>query len=70
MSELQRHWRVYLVAIGAIAAWVGLTIWGMARSYDEHRELDLNAGMALMIGGVIVLVIGVLAYMRRPEDHR
>ena len=70
MSEISKHWRIYLVGIGAVACWSGITFYGMGLSYREPRSLDTNLGLAFAIGGLIVLIIGILAYMRRPESER
>ncbi|HEV2527051.1 MAG TPA: hypothetical protein VGT61_01155 [Thermomicrobiales bacterium] len=70
MNEIARHWHVYLIGIGAIAAWCGLTFYGMGLSYREPRSFDVNVGLGLMIGGLIVLAIGIFFYMRRPESER
>jgi hypothetical protein len=70
MGNILRYWRIYLVAIGAIAAWVGFTVYGLGNSYREPRDSDVNIGIGLMVGGLVVLVIGIIAYMTRPEDQR
>ena len=70
MRELSKHWQIYLIGIGAVAAWSGFTFYGMGRSYREPRSLDTTIGLAFTIGGLIVLAIGIAAYMRRPDSER
>jgi ABC-type uncharacterized transport system permease subunit len=70
MGGFLQYWRIYLIAIGAIAAWAGVTIYGLGNSYREPRDFDVNVGIGLIVGGLAVLVVGVIAYMTRPEDQR
>ena len=70
MSELQKHWHIYLIGIGSVAAWCGLTFYGMGLSYREPRSLDVNAGLILMVAGLIILAVGIVAYKRRPDSQR
>lgn len=70
MSELSKHWQIYLIGIGAVAAWTGFTFYGLGLSYREDRSLEINLGLGLFIGGLIVLAIGIAAYMRRPDSER
>ncbi len=70
MSELSKHWRIYLIGIGAVATWSGVTFYGMGISYREPRALDANLGLAVTIAGLIVLLLGIFFYMRRPESER
>lgn len=66
MSDLGKHWRIVLIAIGAIATWVGFTFFGMSMSYRVQRDYVTNVGVALMVAGLIVLLAGSVAYLRRP----
>lgn len=70
MSEISKHWQIYLIGIGAVAAWTGITFYGLGMSYREDRAFDVNLGLGLTIGGLIVLAIGIATYMRRPDSER
>ena len=69
MSDLGKHWQIVLIAVGAIATWVGFTFLGMSLSYREQRDYVTNWGVALMVAGLVVLLVGSLAYMRRPNRN-
>ena len=70
MSEIQKHWHIYLIGIGSVMAWSGITFYGMGLSYRESRALDVNAGLVLTVLGLVLLAVGIAAYMRRPDSQR
>jgi hypothetical protein len=51
-----------LVAIGSVAASVGLVVFGMGTSFVSSDDSLINLGLILMIGGVIATVIGAVIY--------
>lgn len=70
MSELSKHWQIYLIGVGAVAAWSGFTFYGLGMTYRESRDLDVYGGLIAMVIGLILLAVGIWGYMRRPEDQR
>ena len=45
-----------LLALGAVAASVGLTLYGMGTSYSPERDDIKDWGIWLMVGGTVVAV--------------
>ena len=52
----------WLIVLGAVAASVGFTVYGMGTSTLRPDPLMLDVGRYLMIGGLIALVVGFVAY--------
>ena len=52
----------WLIVIGAVAASVGFTIYGMGTSTLQPDDQMLNVGRILMTGGVTALSVGFVAY--------
>ncbi len=52
----------WLVVLGAVAASVGFTVYGMGTSTLQPDDQMLNIGRILMIGGGIALGVGFVAY--------
>ena len=52
----------WLIVVGAVAASVGLTVYGMGTSTLQPSNDMIDAGTFLMVGGVLALVIGFVAY--------
>ncbi len=65
MAELSR----ILTAVGLVAASVGLTFYGIGVAQVEPGGLARDAGLVLMIGGVIAAVVGILMSKRIPEEE-
>ncbi len=59
-----------MVAIGSVAAAVGLTIVGIATSTFQPMEDLIRLGVLLMIGGLAVFVVGMLAHRRLDDSER
>jgi len=59
----------WLVALGAVAAAVGFTLVGMATSYIQTVDSLLTLGLALMIGGLVVFVVGLIANASFERAH-
>lgn len=51
-----------LVAVGATAAAVGFTFFGIATSTYEYYQRAGDLGIGLMIGGAIATVVGLFWY--------
>lgn len=52
----------WLVILGSVAASVGLTIYGMGTSTLQPSGDLVAYGKYLMIGGLVALVVGFVAY--------
>ncbi len=60
----------WMVALGSVAAAVGLTTVGIATSTLQPMDDLINLSVILMVGGLIVFVVGMLAYHRADDaDH-
>jgi hypothetical protein len=57
-----------LAALGASIAPVGLVVYAMGMAYRERRDADVALGIALMIGGIVALIVG-LAWLRFAGDE-
>ena len=58
-----------VLSLAAVAASVGLLLYGMGSSYQPRNEGMENGGLALMAGGVIALVIGIFWYRKTEESE-
>lgn len=52
----------WLIVLGAVAASVGLTVYGMGTSTLQPSFWMIDIGKYLMLGGLLALVIGFVAY--------
>ncbi len=52
----------WLIVLGAVAASVGFTVYGMGTSTIQPDGQMLGVGRILMIGGGIALAVGFVAY--------
>ena len=52
----------WLIVLGSVAAAVGFTVYGMGTSTLQPDDQMLNVGRILMIGGLIALGVGFVAY--------
>ena len=52
----------WLIVLGAVAAAVGLTLFGMGSSTLQADGQLVNIGSILMVGGILGLVVGFVAY--------
>lgn len=59
-----------MVALGSVAAAVGLTIFGIATSTFQPMDDLIRLGVILMIGGLVVFVIGMLAHRRLDDSEQ
>ena len=63
MLEISR----WLVAVGATAAAVGFTLWGMATTTLFPMEDLLQLAIILMVGGLVGFIIGMLINRRLDQ---
>jgi hypothetical protein len=59
----------WLVVLGAVAAAVGFTLYGMGTSTLQPDSQLIGPGRILMIGGVIALAVGYVAW-KATQDSR
>jgi hypothetical protein len=52
----------WLAVLGAVGASVGFTLYGMGTSTLRPDQMLIDYGLYLMIGGVVALAIGAVAY--------
>jgi uncharacterized membrane protein len=52
----------WMLSIGPVAAMVGLTIFGMGIAFVEPRDAEVNIGIALMVIGVAMTIVGAVLY--------
>jgi hypothetical protein len=60
----------WLTVLGAVAASVGLTLYGMGTSTLQPDGQLVSIGKYLMIGGVVALAVGFLAYKATDRSER
>lgn len=53
-----------LVAVGVVAASVGLTLYGISTATYTGVEQYHQIGTWLMVGGVLAAIVGAIAYKR------
>lgn len=59
MSHEVARW---LIALGAVVAWVGVTVLGMGMSYLESADWMVNTGAIASVVGLVALAIGIFVY--------
>lgn len=57
-----------LTAAGLVAAAVGLTFYGIVESQWDTDATQSNLSLALMIGGVVASIIGIVLYRQTTTD--
>ena len=60
----------WLVVLGAVGASVGFTLYGMGTSTLLPDDLLINSGRFLLIGGLIALAVGFVAYKATERSGR
>jgi hypothetical protein len=58
-DALGREWPRILTALGAVVAPVGLVFFGMGIAYREPLDLEINAGITLMVVGLAAFFVGL-----------
>ena len=56
-----------VVSLAAVAASVGLLLYGMGTAYQPRDEGLETAGLLLLAGGLIALLIGIVWYRKVEE---
>jgi hypothetical protein len=59
----------WLTVLGAVAASVGFTVYGMGTSTLIPDPLLIDVGKYLLVGGLLALIVGYVAY-RATERSR
>ena len=60
----------WLVVLGAVGAAVGFVLYGMGTSTLLPDEQLISSGRILMIGGLIALAVGFVAYKATERSGR
>lgn len=60
----------WLIVLGAVAASVGFTVYGMGTSTLQPSFWMIDIGKYLMLGGLLALVIGFVAYKATERSGR
>ena len=60
----------WLTVLGAVAAAVGFTLYGMGTSTIVPDDQLVTYGKILMIGGLIALAVGFVAYKATERSER
>lgn len=58
----------WMVALGSVAAAVGLTVFGMATSTLQPMADLIQTSVILMVGGLAAFVVGMLAHHRMSKS--
>jgi hypothetical protein len=58
-----------VVSLAAVAASVGLLLYGMGTAYQPRDEGLETAGLLLLAGGLIALLIGIVWYRKVEETE-
>ena len=72
ISDKERQVNIWgwLVVLGAVGASVGFTLYGMGTSTLLPNDQLLSSGRYLMIGGLVALVVGFVAYKATERSGR
>ena len=60
----------WLIVLGAVGAAVGFMLYGMGTSTILPDDLLINSGRFLMVGGLIALAVGFVAYKATEQSGR
>ena len=60
----------WLVVLGAVGAAVGFVLYGMGTSTLLPDDQLINTGRLLLVGGLIALVVGFVAYKATERSGR
>jgi hypothetical protein len=58
----------WLIVLGAVGAAVGLTLFGMGSATLQADPQLVSIGTYLMVGGLVALVIGFVAYKATQQS--
>ncbi len=60
MNEIAR----WMIALGSVVASVGLVVFGIGTSFVRPEASEVNLGLVLMNGGLVVFFVGGGLYQR------
>jgi hypothetical protein len=60
----------WLIVLGSVGAAVGFTLYGMGTSTLLPDPLLVNTGKYLLVGGLIALIIGFVAFKATEPTER
>jgi hypothetical protein len=60
----------WLIVFGSVGAAVGFTLYGMGTSTLQPSGQIIDVGKILMVGGVVALAIGFVAWKATTRSHR
>lgn len=60
----------WLIIVGAVAGGAGLTLFGMGTSTLTTDAQLFNIGLILMVGGVLALIVGWVAWKATTDQRR
>jgi hypothetical protein len=60
----------WLIILGAVGASVGFVLYGMGTSTLLPDDLLINSGRLLLVGGLIALAVGFVAYKATERSGR
>lgn len=60
----------WLIVLGAVGAPVGFTLYGMGTSTLAGDPLLINTGRILLFGGLLILIIGFVAFKATDDPNR
>lgn len=57
----------WVIALGSVAAGVGLVVLGMGTAYAQPDDGQITLGLVLMIGGSLAAIVAGLVYRNSDE---
>lgn len=60
MNEIAK----WMIVVGSVVAAVGLVVFGIGTSFVRPEASEVNLGLILMIGGLVVFFVGGALYQR------
>ena len=60
----------WLIILGAVGSSVGLVLYGMGTSTLMVDPLLVNTGRILLFGGLLILVVGYVAFKATDDPNR
>jgi hypothetical protein len=60
----------WLIILGAVGAPVGFALYGMGTSTLVPDSVLINTGRLLLFGGILILIIGFVAFKATDDPNR
>ena len=60
----------WLIILGAVGAPVGFTLYGMGTSTLAIDPLLVNIGRILFFGGILILIVGFVAFKATDDPNK